>query len=113
MRVGSGGWAIAAHGHAEAPATLEHTACTIMLGEIERSVRVVKDAIANGEIKLHGNFDGVRTSAYVLFRIIPDGLMIAVNNGCWRQIEQILLFHFLTLLLRNSGWAKCWVQLIK
>jgi len=49
-------------GHAETPAALEHTACTIMLGEIKRTVRVIKDSIANSEVKLHGNLNGIRTS---------------------------------------------------
>jgi hypothetical protein len=83
-------------GHAETPATLEYIACAIVFGEIEGSVRVIKDSIANSEIKLDGDFNGLGTSAHVLYCIIPYTLMITVNNVCWSQIRQKLFFHFLT-----------------
>jgi len=80
-------------GYAKTPATLEHIACTIMLGEIKRRIRVVKYPISDGKIKLHGDLDGVCTSIYSLDGIISDTLMITVNNGCWSQIRQMLLVH--------------------
>jgi hypothetical protein len=39
----------------ETPTTFEHIACTIMLRQIKRRIRIIKDAIAYGKIKLHGD----------------------------------------------------------
>jgi hypothetical protein len=74
-------------GYAETPATLQYIACTIMIGEIKRRIRVVNDLIADGKIKLYGDLDRICTSIYDLDGIISDTLMITVNNGCWSQIR--------------------------
>jgi hypothetical protein len=45
--------------------------------------------------------------------MIPDGSVIAVNDGCWSQIESVLLLHpifpflsFLSLFLREWGCGR-------
>jgi hypothetical protein len=86
-------------GYAETPAALEHVACTIMFREIERSVRIVNDSIADSQIELDGDFNRLGTSADALPCIILDALVIAVNHGCWIQIKQKFFFHLLTPLI--------------
>jgi hypothetical protein len=83
-------------GNAETSAAFQHIARTIMLREIKRRIRIIKDTITYSKIKLHGNIYRIFTSANNVYCIIPDSLMITINNGCWSQIRQMLFPHLLT-----------------
>jgi hypothetical protein len=72
------------------PAALEHVACAIMLGQIERIIRVIPDAVSHGVIELHRFCDGV----FLAFSDrhpceLDDGFMVIVNDGCRQEIDAV------------------------
>jgi hypothetical protein len=70
-------------GYAETSATFEHIARTIMLREIKRRIRVIKNPVAYSKIEPYGNLYRLFTPANNVRCKISNTLMIAVDNGCW------------------------------
>jgi hypothetical protein len=61
-----------------------------MLGQIERIIRVIPDAVSHGVIELHRFCDGV----FLAFSDrhpceLDDGFMVTVNDGCRQEIDGV------------------------
>jgi hypothetical protein len=67
-------------GNTETPAPFQHGARTIMLREIKRRVRVIENVVTNSQVELHCLLYGFRTPTDCLHCIVPNTLMIAIDD---------------------------------